>query len=87
MIGDFVAGFSEVRSDQRRGFFFLRGELGIFVEMFVGGQKRVGFLVDALVQIILREEAARRCRVRRQEKARLFGLGNALSHLEKEAAS
>ena len=56
MIGDFVAGFSEVRGDQRRSFFFLRGEFGIFVEVFVGSQERVGFSVDVLVQIVLGED-------------------------------
>src|SRR5580693_8265400 len=56
MIGHFVAGFLKFRGDQRGSFLFLRGEFRIFVEMFVGGQQRVGFFVDALVQIVLRKE-------------------------------
>src|ERR1700722_11456319 len=56
MIGDFVAGFLQVRGDQRRSLFFLRRKLRIFVQMFVRRQQRVRFLVDALVQIVLRKE-------------------------------
>jgi hypothetical protein len=51
VIGDFVAELLEFGSDQRGGFLFLGGELGIFVEMLVGAEPVLDIAVDLVVKL------------------------------------
>lgn len=56
MIGHFVAEFLQLSGDQRGRLLFLRGELRVFVKMFVGGEQRRLFFADALIEIALRKD-------------------------------
>src|SRR5260370_4459367 len=51
VVGDVVAKLAQLSGNERRRFFLLRGQLWILVQMFVGGDERIHFLADALVQI------------------------------------
>jgi len=49
VIGDFVAELLEFGSDQRGGFLFLSGKLGIFVQVLVGAEPVLDIAVDLVV--------------------------------------
>src|SRR6266851_8454413 len=59
VVGDVVAELAQLSGNERRGFFLLRGQLWILVQMFVGGDERIHFLADVLIEIALREQRHR----------------------------
>src|SRR5712691_5117426 len=86
VVGDVVAELAQLSGNERRRFFLLRGQLWILVQMFVGGDERIHFLADALVQIGLcgqRQRSTQDSETTERHAERIFHRGTS----EEEMAS